>query len=472
MAIGSQPDLNLPVTTHQSAVSPRDVVFVLFRRRFVLLAVALPIILLGSFSLLSRTKTSTAATRVVVEFLNVDRPQWNITGRNIDFDRELSTLSNIAMSVSVAENAALALKDSLPAIRAMSPNLAGIQNLTDLRDLLLGGLDVNIVGESNILEFRHTDPNPRIALMAAGALRSAFIRYENFGRRKAGAVAYYEDQLKVVRANIDSLLEVRGSILGQAGYSSLEDELRYSTGNAAELENQLRKTQVDRAQLQAEYDLLKGFLDRDPREFPAGQDQSRASTLVGWRDLVGKQEDALNSILSIYTDDSVPARRQKALLERSLERLRAEEVAYTESISLALQSTIQREQTIQSQLDAIRRSNDRLPDVYQKVSMLDSEIKSLRDLMGNLQGKWGEVRMNEMADDRVSNIIVLTEPELVVALGGGKTIIYLIMMIVLGLALGIVGAFIAESVDHRIYIPREVEDKLQLPVFASVTKTD
>jgi capsular polysaccharide biosynthesis protein len=104
--------------------------------------------------------------------------------------------------------------------------------------------------------------------------------------------------------------------------------------------------------------------------------------------------------------------------------------------------------------------------------MLDSEIKSLRDLMGDLQGKWGEVRMNEMADDRVSNIIVLTEPELVMALGGGKTAIYMIMMVVLALALGIVGAFVAESVDHRVYIPREVEEKLKLPVFASVPKAD
>lgn len=463
---------NLPSTSFQTALSPRDIVFVLFRRRWIMLAVAAPIIVLGAVGLLGKTTTSTAATRVVVEFLNVDRPQWNITGRNIDFDRELSTLSNIAMSVSVAEDAAAALMDSLPAIRAMDPNLAQLESKMDLRDLLLGGLDVNIVGESNILEFRHTDPNPKVALMSVGALRSAFIRYENFGRRKHGAVDYYSEQVNVVRAEIDSLLAVRGSILGKAGYSSLEDELRYSTGNAAELENQLRKVQVDRAQLDAEYNLLKGYLDRDPREFPAGPDESRASTLVGWRDLVGKQEDALNSILSVYTDDSVPARRQKALLERSLERLRAEEVAYTESLRLALQSTIQREQTIQTQLDDVQRSNKRLPDVYQQVSMLDSEIKSLRDLLGELQGKWGEVRMNEMADDRVSNIIILTEPELVVALGGGKTIVYLIMMVVLALALGVVGAFIAETVDHRVYIPRQVEENLKLPVFASISKVE
>lgn len=470
--LGSSQNPNLPSTIVREGLAPRDVVFVLFRRRWILLAIALPIIIMGGVGLLGRTQTSTAATRVVVEFLNIDRPQWNITGRNIDFDRELSTLANIAMSVSVADEAAVALKDSLPVIQGLDENLAMVQTHEDLRDLLLGGMDVNVVGESNILEFRHTDPNPRVALMAAGALRTAFVHYENFGRRKRGAVAYYEEQINAVKVRIDTLLTVRGQILGEGGFTSLEDELRYSTGDAAETANNLRKVQADREQLQAEYDLLRGFLDRDPREFPAGQDQSRASTLVGWRDLVGKQEDALNSILSVHTDDSIPARRQRALLERSLERLRAEEVAYVESLRLALEGTTQREKTIRAQLEEIQSNNRRLPDIYQKVSILDSEIKSLRDLLADLQGKWGEVRMNEMADDRVSNIIVLTEPELIRALGGGKSAVYLAMIAVLALALGVVGAFVAESTDHRVYAPREVEDKLKLPVFASVTRID
>ncbi|MBM3496404.1 MAG: hypothetical protein FJX72_19100 [Armatimonadetes bacterium] len=470
--LGSAHEPHLPSTIVREGLAPRDIVFVLFRRRWILLAVALPIVIMGIAGLLGRTKTSTAATRVVVEFLNVERPQWNITGRNVDFDRELSTLANIAMSVSVAEDAALALADSLPVIQGLSEELALVQSHIDLRDLLLGGLDVTAVGESNILEFRHTDPDPRVALMSAGAIRNAFMHYENYGRRKRGAAAYYEEQTTSVKARIDSLLAIRGAVLGESGFTSLEDELRYSTGDAAETANNLRKVVADREQLQAEYDLLKSFLDRDPREFPAGQDESRASTLVGWRDLVGKQEDALNSILSVHTDDSIPARRQRALLERSLERLRAEEVAYTESLRLALEGTIRREQTIRSQLETIRRDNERLPEVYQKVAMLDSEIKSLRDLLEDLQGQWGEVRMNEMADDRVSNIIVLTEPELIESLGGGKSAVYMAMIVVLALALGVVGAFVAETTDHRVYAPREVEDKLKLPVFASVKRID
>ncbi|MBK7048543.1 MAG: hypothetical protein IPH48_19020 [bacterium] len=313
----------------------------------------------------------------------------------------MSTFLNIAMSVSVADRAATALADSLPVVRGIDPKLAELGEGPEFRDYLLGGLEVNVVGESNILEFRHTAENPRVALMASGALRDAFIDFENFGRQNRGAIEYYAEQIGAVRAKIDSLLTLRGDILGSSGYTSLEDEMRYSTGAVADAESLLRKVQVERQQLEAEYAMLVSYLDKDPRLFPAGQDESRASTLVGFRDLVGKHEDTLNSILSVHTDDSLPARQQRAILETALKRLHDEEVAYTESMRLALTSTRQREATLQQQVNDLRADNQRLPDVYQRVSLLDSDIKSLRDLLEDLQGKWGEVRMSEMADERV-----------------------------------------------------------------------
>ncbi len=469
---GNEPHANVPGPVRQRGLTPRDLVFVLFRRRWIILSISLPIILVGGGSLLGRTGTYTATTRVLVELSNVDQPRWNITGRVIDFDREMSTFLNIAMSISVADRAVAALTDSLPVIRRLAPKLARLQGSTEFRDYLVKGLDVNVVGESSILEFRHTAENPRVALMAVGALRSAFMEYEDSGRRNLGAVAYYSEQIATVRAGIDSLLAVRGEILRQTGYPSLEDEMRFSVGTAADTESQLRKVQVEREQLEVEYALLKGYLDRDPREFPAGQDESRASTLVGWRDQVGKHENALNSILTVYTDDSLPARRQRALLESSLKRLREEEVAYTESVHLSLLSIRQREKTLQAQVDAIKNDNERIPEVYQQVAMLESDIKSLRDLLTAMQGKWGEVRMSEMADARVSKIVVLTEPELVAVLAGGKTMVYLAMIVLFAIALGIVGAFTQESLDHRIYAPQDIEENLKLPVFASVTRMD
>ena len=47
---------------------------------------------------------------------------------------------------------------------------------------------------------------------------------------------------------------------------------------------------------------------------------------------------------------------------------------------------------------------------------------------------------------------------------------YFILMVIFAIALGFVAAFILESLDHRVYEPRDVEEHLKLPVFASVTK--
>jgi uncharacterized protein involved in exopolysaccharide biosynthesis len=470
--VGRDTQASLPVPLRQGGLTPRKVAFILFRRRWMILAISLPIILVAGGSLLGRTGTFTAATRVLVEFLKVDQPRWDVSARTVDFDRELSTLLNIAMSVSVADHAAHALQDSLPVIRHIDKKLAKLEAGPDFRDYLLKGLEVNVVGESNILEFRHTAENPRVALMAAGALREAFIRYENTGRRNPNAIQYYTEQIASVRADVDSLLAVRGAILGETGFTSLEDEMRYSTGAVADVESQWRKVKVDEQQLSAEYAALKSYLDRDPREFPAGQDESRASNLVIWRDTVGKHEDSLNGILAVYTEDSLPARRQRAILEESLKRLREEEISYTESRRLALETTRERARTLEAQIVSLRATNDRIPAVYRQVSLLDSEIKSLRDLLDDLQGKWGEVRMAEMADDRVSRVVALTDPELITVLAGGKTMVYLVMIIMLAIALGLAGAFVAESLDHRVYAPADIEENLQLPVFASVSRVD
>ena len=468
--IGTEAPAQLPA--RQDAFSLRDVVFVLFRRRWIILAICLPIILVGGVSLFRQTGSFTATSRVVVELAKVGLPQWNTTGRNIDYDRELSTMFNIAMSVSIAEKAAEALADSAATIAELDPKVPAFRQPTDLRDYLLDGLAVNVVGESSILEFQFSSPNPRISLMAVGALRDAFIEYQVRGKRNPAAIVYYQEQMRSVRSDIDSLLEERGDVVSAAGYTSLEEELKHEVGQQADLENKLMHTQVDLRALQIEHGMLLEYKNLDPRDFPMGRDQSMSHPLVFWRNTVAKREDELNGVLAIHTPDSAPARRQQAILDGAVERLRQETETYVRSLEVAIGSLAEREASLKQQISAIQARNSRAPAVYQRVSLLDTEINALRGLHQDLQGKWGEVRMTEMADERVSSIVALTAPELETLLSGGKTIVYFSIIVVFAIALGVVAGFVVEGLDHRVYSPQDVEEKLRLPVYASVTKVD
>jgi len=464
---------NLPVPVpHSRGMTLRDIVFVLFRRKWLILAIAVPMIVIGSLSLFTRTRAFTASASVLVELVKVDLPVWNTSGRNIDFDRSLSTLNNIAMSVPVGEIAAEALQDSIPVIEQLDPKLTKLDQPGALRDFLLTGLDVSVLGESMILQFTFSSENPRLSLMAVRVLRDAFVQYQVHGLKSKRAVAYYDEQIADVRSDIDSLLTARGQVMEKAGYASLDAEVRFDTGQLTDLEDRLRQATSNRLAIQIEYDHLKTLLDGNPLDFPIGTDESKSYSLVSWRTTVAKHQDELDRVLAQHTEDSIPVRRQREILDRALANLRREEAAYVESRRMALVEAQARENLLREQADILRTKNMRVPEAYRAVTLLDSEIESVRSVLRDLQVKRGEVRLSERADERVSSVVPLTAPELVENLSGGKTLVYFSLLVFFAFALGIAAALIRDNMDHRVYGPEDVEDYLKLPVLASVSRTE
>lgn len=470
--VDSLPEVSRDNVRIAPGLSFRDIIFTLYRRKWIVLALALPIIVVGGFSLLRQSGSYTAAARILVELNEVEQPRWNTRPGNVDYDRELSTLFTIAMSVPVVESAAESLQDSIPVIMELIPNRAELDQPGELMGFLFDKMDVSVVGESSILEFQFNSISPRVSLMVVGALRDAFVEYYTYRRRDGSAIAYYTDQINLVRAEVDSFLALRTMAMEESGYSSLTDELRYDTGQLAELENELFDAITVARSLDAEYTNLKKYLDRDPREFPMGADESRSHVLVNWRNIVNKHEDELNNILSVHTPNSIPAKRQRELLERSMANLAQHERNYVESLHLQLLTAQEREESLRLLTQGLEEKNRRGPAAYQRISMLDTEISSMRVLLQSLQGKRGEVRLSEMADERISNLVNLSEPEIREVISGGRTVIYLTLLSILALSLGIVAAFLMETMDHRVFAPKDIEEHLQLPVFASITRDD
>jgi uncharacterized protein involved in exopolysaccharide biosynthesis len=354
----------------------------------------------------------------------------------------------------------------------LNPKLMHLQQPGELEGFLFGKMDVTVVGESSILEFRFNSASPRISLMSVRALRDAFLEFYTFSQRDGEATEYYTEQIDLVRVDIDSLLDKRTLVLNESGYSSLVDELRYDTGQLANLENELFDAITDTRSIEAEYSRLKVFQAQDPRLFPMGEDQSRSQALIYWRNIVSKHEDTLNNLLSVHTANSIPVKRQQELLAMSLENLSQHVDNYVESVHVQLLKAQEYEKSLRELVGELEDKNRRAPLAYQQVSRIDAELASQRQLLEDLQGKLGEVRLSEMADERVSNLVILSDPEIMEVISGEKTFIFLALLIIFSLALGLVAAFVLEIMDHRIISPRDVEENLQLPVFASITKDE
>ena len=229
------------------------------------------------------------------------------------------------MSLPIVGEAAISLVDSIPVFMSLAPRLIGLDEEGALTQYLQEGLDVSVVGESAILEFSFTSVAPRISLMVSGALRDAFIKYHVFGRKNSKAVAYYEEQITSVRAEIDSLLNLRTQALRKGGYTSLKDEVRYETGRLVNLEAELSEAVVVRKELEVEYNILEGYLDGDPRDFPMGHDENQSHILVTWRNTLGRYDNELNVILVVHTAESEVAKQKQILIDKATESLKREQ---------------------------------------------------------------------------------------------------------------------------------------------------
>lgn len=453
-----------------SALSLRSIVSTLYRRKWIVLAVAVPIILAGGLGLSNQSGSFWATARVLVELSNVDRPRWNVNGGYIDYDRELSTMFNTAMSVPVAKIAALSLEDSIPVIQGLDPSFAEIRSMDDVAVYLMGNTNVSVVGESRILEFQVGAPHPRLALMGVGAMQEAFVDFQVYGQKNMQAISYYDEQIAVVRAQVDSLLLARSTILEETGYSEMGKEMQSESNSRLGVEYDLMKARSARMVKEIEYNMFLLALEGDPLEFPMGETENRSPMLINWRRIVGDHQEKLNWLMGIHTENSIPVLQQRELLESAILNLGREERAYVEGTRIALEKLILNESVLEEQVKLNEDRQRSAPQAFYQISMIDAESNSLRDVMENLQAKLAEVRISLLADERVSSIIPLTQPGLSEVVSSGKSIMYFLVLTFFAMALGIVAAFVLEIIDHRISSSEEITEHLNLPVFANILK--
>lgn len=453
-----------------SQFSLRSIIVTLYRHKWVVLAVACPIILVGGFALLNQSGSFWATARILVEFSNVDQPRWNATGRNVDYDRELSTMYNIAMSVSVGKLAAKSLEDSIPVIRSLDPMFSNLEGVRGLEGFLMTNTNVTVVGESRILEFQTNAIHPRLALMGVGAMRDAFIDFLISGQQNSRAVAYYEEQISQMQAELDSLQMQRAAILEDAGYSEIKDQLRYEASGLVEVSYELMEARSLSRATEIKYDVLFAALEGDPREFPMGKDESRSYSLVELRKLVIEQENVLNRLKAIHTPNSIPVLQQQELFDGALSSLRREQRAFVESVGITVEGLRQKERLLEDLVAVYEGRQQSAPKAAYLLSRIDTETNSMREVLEALQIKLGEVRIAHQADDRVSSIIPLTQPTLSEVISSGKSMLYFLMLCFFAVALGVTAAFVLDILDHRISSSEEITEHLQLPVFASILK--
>jgi len=444
----------------------RSLAEVLIRRRWIILAVALPVIAVALIGTLRSTQTFRARSTVMLEFSSPKDPEFG--RRSVDYTMALSSAAELGMSTPVARLAAEALADSIPVLQREVPEwFSMVSTVDELTQIVHDGANSTHVGESNLLNLSVTHPSARFAVMGAGALADAFIKFSIETKQNSPAVDYYTEQIETTQVVVDSLVTIRAGLISEAGLLGMRADLGQSFQQIWMLENEYFKARTRREGLQARITSLRGAIAQDS-DFVPTVAHSQSASLNRLKGEYDSQSVELAELRQTYNEDSQWVQRMKSRMATLMDDIHRERENYIRTLEMEFSELRSVEDSYKEAYDKQASSVEVYPEVQGRLVSLDMEIDSLRKVLLSLQMKRGEVRMAASSDLRVSDILLVEEPVLDVPIGRGRSILYLIISAVLAVAMGLVAAFFVESNDHRIYDSRRAEMYLEVPVLGSL----
>ncbi len=462
--------IDKPISTNAlrpQQTGPRELLAVMIRRRWIILGVALPIVLIAAIGTMRSSDVVTAGARVMIMSRQPESPSFD--NAVVDYTMLMSSAAQMAMSIPVAEKAAQSLQDSLAGLADMHNSLAHVDDLDGLCDVLLGGVDCSQVGESNVLNLAFRHPSPRFALMAIGAITTAYMEFNVETQQNRQALDYYDEQIASVEAEIDSLMNRRAAFRDQGGYSGLAVNAQAGITQIFNLEQDLVRARSRRDGLQAKLDGLLAAVAADPDYVPSFK-VGESSILTGLKNRYEDMRAKLEELRVQYTDDSEWVMRQRVLINEAREAFRRERDSYIQGVRIELSEAINAESAFQLAMDRQKSAVVNYPKVEAKVEALDMRVSTQRDLLKSMQLKRGEVRLKALSDQRISSVVLLNEPDIESTVARGKKMLYLSLASVFAVVLGFLSALFIENQDHRLYDRRRAEQILEVPVLGAVSE--
>lgn len=436
------------------------------RRRWIILGVAMPIILVSTFVTLRTTERATANARVMLIGRQPETPTFSNATTN--WDLEMSSASQIVISLPVAELAAAAMYDTVQTLMARDPSFPRFETVADIKNSLAEEVDCMQVGESNILSISYSHHDPRYALVVVKHIMDAYMDFSIQRLQNQPAVEYYTDQIDRLHVAIEDLFQRRADIVNEAGIAALTANASGAVGHIQDLQNTMFGIRSERKALEARMRSIEAAILTDPGFIPSSIQGQKAfsNTLKIRLDVLATE---LAETRSQFKDGS----GQIALKERQLveiwKELDHERSLFLLDLRVRIDEMAEKEQSLMESIVNQETLLMGFPDINRRIETLDVQISSQLDLLEALELKRGEVRLSAGADMRVSNIFPLDEPFIKSSVVGSKKTLYLALAGFLALFLGLIAGWFIDNQDHRIYDRAQAEHSLEVPVLGAIS---
>jgi len=330
-------------------------------------------------------------------------------------------------------------------------------------DSINGKLKVARVPNTSILEITATSTKPREAQDLANATAEAYRDYNKSLRnsRVSEARRFIENQLKDVEARsrrteaeIWAFREANRIVAPGAESSVLMSVFTQVRGD-------IEKARQQRTELESIQQRMAGLDGASPTDRVFIETSNPA---------MQKLQGTLSELQLERNNLSLEVTDRHPRLQALDDRIREVRAEMRREVGAQIAMLRNREEFLNRQIGELQQKNRELPTLELSLQRLQREAKTNDDLLALLKTKHQEALIKEAEQiEEVSIVRPATEPDSPI---GGESMNTILVGAVLGLSLGLVLAFVRETLDTSIGTIEDVEAYLGVPVLGVVPHID
>jgi succinoglycan biosynthesis transport protein ExoP len=445
---------------------------VLLKRRMIILAILVTALAVTALASLKATKIYEAQGRIAL--LRDTTPvigshDSDASNEDWDYTVSLATQVNIIQSDNLALEVAKRLHwGEAPATAAN--NIADVPAaLSPAQERALiaqvrGGLHVEVLTGTRIIEIRYDSSNPSLAADVVNATIATYIEdsYRSKVDNSMRSSEFLQQQLESMRVKMEAAQEKLVRYQKDNDILGVDEKQNIITAKLDELNKEVTAAQEDRIQKEVRY------------RQSVGNPEFLAKDALGPLERLRDQQSKLRQQYAQLSTQFGPSYPKVLEVENQLKdtdaSIDAELGRLSEGSRRQFTAAVQREKMLQGALEQQKREANRLNEKAIEYNMLKRDVESNRQIYESAQQKLKEASVN--AGMKSNNIRVVDSARVPSWPVRPNVPRNLELALVLGLIGGIAAAFIAESLDNTVRTGDDLHVISSVPLLGVIPVTN
>jgi uncharacterized protein involved in exopolysaccharide biosynthesis len=447
--------------------STRDLISLLFRRKFIALAI-FSIIFLASVLSLARQKAAYVADTRILVLRGEGGAQGPIPRPTLQWWEEMKSEVEIVRSRPVAERAVATLsRESTAAGLARGGEVVTASPMTP--EDLLSSLSVEPIEETNFIRLAYHALDPRSAIDGVNAIAEAYLSHRRSMRSNKQTAEFFEEQILTARSEVERMRAEFALYKTKNGITDIGQQTNELIHQRANVESELTDARSRRAALEAEIRVIERSLRDHPDVLVPTPELAEDDNLQNYQRRLSEIDSKYNSLLARYTAESPQAQAVVRDREACIQSIRDVVTGLVSAKRNQLEVLRGHESALDTQYRDILVNLENIPEHEAKVALMSLELKTATEQLEELEAQHTQHRLQEATDPRLSNLQILAPAVTAKRVGGGmKQKLFMVFSFILAAGMALVAAFMVDTLDHTIRFPADIETALGVPVLGSV----